>query len=172
MKEETEAPGGLEHWKTMTEAELRDAEVPNMKSVEGFAAFAQVLLARGHDYGTAAYASSLVAFAAFRLACSALGLTGFQASCADLDFLRRSRRVELFAIVDYAELLYPQYLDKIPNAAQVLTKNAKWFRDKAREKLEAPQIEGLTVSSKVIAHWQWLAALPVEDELEAEGGAA
>lgn len=162
----------LEKLKTLEEFELRDFEVPKVETVEDLVRIVTAVTRREHDYGTAVYAMSIAAHAAFRFVAGVLGVTGFQASCADLDFVKRTRRLDLFALTDYSKLLYPQYVEEIPDAMRVLQKNAKWFREKARELLaEDGSGEGLTPSSAVRAHWRWLAALPVQEH-ETEGGDA
>ncbi len=56
---------------------------------------------------------SLAAVAAFYYVSHKLGVTGFQASCADMDFLQRTRSMKSgFKILDYDDLLYPQSLYK------------------------------------------------------------
>lgn len=50
-----------------------------------------------------------IALAAFNFACSELGVTGYQASIAELVFLAKSRRIKgPFALVKAEDDLYPQ----------------------------------------------------------------
>lgn len=107
-----------------------------------------------HDYGSCAYAMSLAATAAFNYVAHKLGVTGFQASCADLDFLRRSRGYKgPFMVLDGAKLLYPQY-DVPGNVAEWIGEQRGWLRDEAR-KLLAERSE--MAHPEVIAHWKKLA---------------
>lgn len=93
-----------------TEQEMREADVPWLKDAVELSAYIEGLVDRPHDYGTCVYAMSMAAVAAQQYVASRLGVSGFQASCADLDILRRMRRLEHgFQIVDYGQLLYPQY---------------------------------------------------------------
>src|SRR5690606_28183360 len=96
-----------------TEVELRDAEVPWLKDPDDLAAYIASLVERPHDYGTCVYAMSMAATAAFNYVAGRLGASGFQASCADMDILRRTRSLKNgFCLVDYDGILYPQYWDE------------------------------------------------------------
>ena len=76
----------IEEIKTMTESELRDVKVPFFKTIEELTEFVETLAQREHDYGTCVYAMSLSAQGAFNYIAHVLGVTGFQASCAELSF--------------------------------------------------------------------------------------
>ncbi len=145
----------------MTEAEMREATVPTPKSPEDLATYVDSLIAQEHDYGTCVYAMSMAAIAAFNLVADKLGVTGFQASFADMDILRRSRGWKGPAMVlDLANHLYPQY-DLVGDVQKAIDKNAKWFRDEA-VKLLADKDE--LVHADVAAHWRKLAAAEVTEE--------
>lgn len=61
-------------------------------------------------YNLAPEVTAEIALAAFNYAAHVLGITGFQASFADLTFLRRTRGLKgPLAILDGENLLYPQY---------------------------------------------------------------
>lgn len=107
----------------------------------------------GHGYGTIVHAVAACAIAAAWAAnesCS--GITGFQAGCVMWDFIRqwnyRSNKCGL-KIVDYDNMLYPQYEEKFDN---VISKDV-WeaLREEAKKKLEA--YTG-TVHPAVFAHWE------------------
>lgn len=118
-----------------TEAEMRDADVPWPESMEDLAAYINGLVDRPHDYGTCVYAMSMAAVAAFRHVAGKLGVSGFQASCADMDVLRRIRRIDGgFRIVVYDDLLYPQYWDDERRGifAAELRDNPERYAEKAR----------------------------------------
>ncbi|MBK7380837.1 MAG: hypothetical protein IPJ03_17905 [Ignavibacteriales bacterium] len=94
------------------------------------------LTERKHDYGTCVYAMSIAAVATFNYVASKLGVTGFQASCADLDILRRTRNYKNgFSIIDYNNLLYPQYWDDehFPSKEQLLEKNKEQLAKAAKK---------------------------------------
>lgn len=138
-----------------TEAELRDAKVPWPKTVEELTEYINSLVDRRHDYGTCVYAVSMAALATFYYVSHKLGATGFQASCADLDFLKRSRSYKHgFMVLDYNNLLYPQYLDeeRFPSWQDLTKKNAKWLKEEAGKLLtKSPDAH-----PEVLAHWKRL----------------
>jgi hypothetical protein len=150
-------------WATATEQELRDAEAPRPQTAEELAAFVQLMATREHDYGTCVYAMSLSAVAAFNYIAHVQGVTGFQASCADLDIVRRTRHLEHGGgIQDYGNLLYPQYCNArhFPSAIDII-------RERGRDLAKAAQAclaENGPAHPTVRAHWQWLAADPFASE--------
>jgi hypothetical protein len=136
-----------------TETEMRAARVPWPKTKEQLAEYIDSLVNRSHDYGTCVYAMSMAAEAAFNYVSGQLGVTGFQASCADLDLLRRTRGVEgPFIILKGEDMLYPQYnlVDKLKDAMEEWE---PWAREEARKKLK----ETTAAHPQVIAHWKELA---------------
>ena len=140
---------------TANEAELRDTECVWPESVAEVNEIIGALTNRQHAYGTCVYAMSLAAMAAFHFVAKHLGVTGFQASCADMDFIGRTRHMKRFKIVDMSNLLYPQYLDKFKNASEEIEANKEWLAAEAAKKLS--EVEH--ASKNVIAHWKMLAAL-------------
>lgn len=144
-----------EHGK-WNEAAMRDGEAEWPKTVEDLAAYVERLAGGQHDYGTCVYAMSLAAVAAFNLVAHKLGVTGFQASCADIDILRRTRRYAgPFAIIGSDKMLYPQY-DIRAEVAQMLDGWAPWAADAARKKLAERNLA--SCAGAVVDHWQMLAA--------------
>ena len=142
----------------MNEAELRDANVPWPTTQDELQAYIGALVNRPHDYGTCVYAMSMAATAAFYYASHKLGVTGFQASCADMDFIRRTRSIKGgFRLVKYENLLYPQYCDNehFPSWQELMRNNAQWLKDEA-VKLLAERKE---VAPAVAEHWHMLSKL-------------
>ena len=140
----------------MTEAEMRAATVKTPESVDDLVIQINGLVEREHDYGTCVYAMSMAAVAAFEYVARKLGVTGFQASCADLDFIRRTRRIDgPFIIMQMRDALYPQY-DLPGRLCEWLEKDESkgWMREQAR-KLVA-EANGY-VHPNVMAHWLRLA---------------
>lgn len=142
-----------------TEQEMRDAKVPWLDSEEALIAYIRSLVDRPHDYGTAAYAMSMAATAAFNYAANKLGTTGFQASCADLDFLRRSRGYKHgFHVIDYSKLLYPQSCNEesVPGFRSLLADERV---NSQLRKAAAGLIEemGDHAAPRVLRHWRELA---------------
>jgi hypothetical protein len=138
-----------------TEAEMRDAKDPWPRSPEELTKYIAELVDRPHSYGTTVYAMSLAAVAAFHYVAHRLGVSGFQASCADMDFLKRTRSYEHgFKILDAGNLLYPQYN---------LEQEARDFVDKMRPQLaeEARKLlreSGDHAHPNVRRHWEELAS--------------
>lgn len=61
-------------------------------------------------YNLAPEVTAEIALAAFNYAAHVMGISGFQASFADLRFIQRTRGLKgPFAIIDGENLLYPQY---------------------------------------------------------------
>ena len=142
--------------KTMTEDELRNVNVPWPKTEVELVQYIHALVDREHDYGTCVYAMSMAALAAFYYVSSRLGVTGFQASCADMDFLNRTRGYKLgFRIVDYSKLLYPQYLtsEHFPTRAELEIEHREPLRGEAARLLE----ESPDAHPDVLARWVLLA---------------
>lgn len=140
------------------EKALREAKVPWPESLTELAAYISSLVDRPHDYGTCVYAMSMSALAAYYYVSKQLGVTGFQASMADMDLLRRNRHMEMgFRIVNYADMLYPQYWKGATAGlfAEALQENeeiAKAVAEKAQEYLA--ETKGV---DEVRKHWQILA---------------
>jgi len=143
----------------MTEEEMREAEVPYFTSVGKLMDYIESLVNRTHTYDTCVYAMSMAAVAAFNYVASKLGTTVFQGSCADLDILRRTRRMKHgFRIIDYEKLLYPQYLnkDEFPSFQDLISKNIDWLADAAKELLKETSETNSFVHPDVCNWWKEL----------------
>lgn len=148
----------IEQAGAMTEAEMHDAKAPSPKSLTELSDYINSLVERPHDYGTCVYAMSLAATATFNYVAGKLGVTGFQASCADLDILRRTRGLEMGCILDYEKLLYPQYCNDVEFPSwQGLLANQK-LRPQLAELARNHLAESPNAHPNVIAHWKKLAA--------------
>ena len=147
----------------MSEAEMANSDAPSPKNIEELAEYIDSLVNQPQSYGTCVYAMSLASVATFNYVADKLGVTGFQASCADMDFLKRIRRLEHgFRITDYKNLLFPQYYydpEAFPTARQLLEKNLERLQEDARGFLEE---EGeRMVHPDVLKHWEWIVSLPL-----------
>lgn len=150
----------------MTEQELRAYEVPWPKTVAELNSIIEALASRNHDYGTCVYAVSISAQAAFNYMATVLGITGFQASCADLDVIRRVRMLKgPFAIFKLEDGLFPQYdLQKNFNDWLHSEENRKWLRENAQKRLDEydaqkakdPNAPSM-IHPRVLGHWVRLA---------------
>ena len=139
----------------MTEQELRNSEVPTPESYEELIAYIQGLVEQEHDYGTCVYAMSMSAVAAFIFVAGRLGVTGFQASCADLDILTRIRNIKGgFILLKTKDLLYPQYdLRKKLNDFITSDETETFLKEEAKKHLAQ---DNEFTHPNVIAHWKKL----------------
>lgn len=139
----------------MTEKEMREAKVPNLGSVDELTTYIRTLVERPHDYGTCCYAMSMAATAAMYYVAGKLGVTGFQMSCADMDILARTRGWKWGKILDYENLLFPQYCNEehFPSADTLLMAEREKLAELAKEKLKTVP----DAHPNVLAHWRMLA---------------
>lgn len=89
-----------------TEHEMRESSAPWPNTLAELSVYIEGLTDREHDYGTSCYAMSLAATAALQYVAKKLNTDGFQAACADLDIIRRTkwRGVSIKCVVDNDEL--------------------------------------------------------------------
>jgi hypothetical protein len=124
---------------------------------------ADPLLSAGYEQSADALWKA--ALAAFNYVAYIQGVTGFQASWAELQFLARSRGIKgPFAILDSAQMLYPQY-DLPAKVEQWFEEWRPWLAEEARRKIaeeEEKNPQGFGVHPNVWAHWQMLAAYQPE----------
>jgi hypothetical protein len=140
-----------------TEQEMREEIAPTFDSVDELQSYIASLVDREHDYGTCCYAMSLAATAAFNFVARELGVTGFQASCADLDILRRTRRLDgPFVILTGEDELYPQY-DNNRKLEECRIAWKDWIAEQAAKKLAE---SADSAHPDVVAHWKKLAGEP------------
>ena len=142
----------------LTEKNMRRRKGAWPKTEDDLIKYIRRLLNGKHDYGTCVYAVSLATLATFRYMASKLGITGFQASCADMDFIRRVRHYkDGFRIVDYNKLLFPQYIndEHFPSHMQLLMENLPHLQRKAKKLLkESPEAH-----PNVRSRWAFVAKL-------------
>lgn len=144
-----------------TEYEMRDTCAPTPGSPESLASYIKELVDRPHDYGTCVYAMSLAATAAFNYAADKLGVTGFQASCADLDIIRRTRHIEgPFILLEAEKMCFPQY--SLPGKlAEAMAGWREWVGKECAKKLAT---SGGKAHPEVLAHWEKLATTTPTEE--------
>lgn len=139
-----------------TEQEMRESEAPSPTTAEELAEYVNYLVDMQHDYGTCVYAMSLAATAAFNHVASKLGVTGFQAGCAEMDILRRTRSLQgPFLLVEASNALYPQY-DLVGKLQEVMKEWSPWLAEQAQKKLDENTADH--AHPGVVAHWQELVA--------------
>lgn len=150
-------PEYIQKLSTATEEELREMQAPWPDTLEELNEVISVMAARDHTYGTCVYAMSFSAVAAFNYICHAQGTTGFQASCADMDILRRTRCIDgPFSFRTFRDMLYPQSGEKF---ACTITKHVwEWLQEKAKELIAEDDKAGkngrMLAHSEVRAHWE------------------
>lgn len=141
---------------TSEEFRLRDMKEPWPRTPEELLKTIKELVDLKHTYGTCVYALSLSAVAAFNYVAHALGVTGFQASMADLDIIKRTRHLKGgFILLKMEDLLYPQY-DLRKKLEDFITSDdtKKWLKDEATKKLAESHAHA---NEAVVAHWRKLA---------------
>ena len=154
----------------MKEEEMSKSEALNPSNIEELVEYIESLVNQPQSYGTCVYAMSMASVATFNYVADKLGVTGFQASCADMDFLKRIRRLEHgFRITDYKNLLFPQYYydaDAFPTARQLLEKNLERLQEVARGFIEEEKDH--MVHTDVLKHWEWIVSLPLQTSEKTE----
>lgn len=139
-----------------TEEQMRDEEVPTFDTLEQLNSYIKALASQEHDYGTAAYSVSLAATATFNYMAHRMGITGFQASCADLDIIRRTRHLDgPFILIKGEDELFPQY-DNVRKLAEAREEWKPWLKEQAKQRLATSQ--PFTVD-RVVDHWKKLAGV-------------
>lgn len=127
-----------------------------MNSIEELSEYIAEKLAGEYDYETHQEAIADITKAAFDLASSKLGASGWTASGAELLFLAKSRRIDgPFALIKAEDMMYPQYWDRIPE--MYLDRWMPWAGKQAKKRLSEHSDGKNSASARVIAHWQWLA---------------
>lgn len=140
----------------MTEKELQDYKLPKINTDKELVDFINKMISVGNSYNTAPYSIALSAYAVFMYVAEKLEVTGFQASCADIQFLKRTRDLEDgFSIVDYSKLLYPQYKDSFEKYSfdNLLRENLPHLKERAKKLLEE---KGDYTHENVIKHWKMI----------------
>lgn len=147
---------GVQH----DEVQMRESKPPECPTIQALAAYIESLVDGKHDYGTCVYAMSLAATAAFDYVASQLGVTGFQASCADADFIRRTRSIKgPFMLIKGEDFLFPQ-MDPFGKLREAREKWSEWLKEEAHRRLQ--HAEG--AAEGVIRHWETLSNAYVQKE--------
>lgn len=144
----------------MTEKEFRDKYYSEAKeqTISSLPAFIDKIMDMKHDYGTICCAMAAAAISA----ASAVdhheegGITGFQAGVVMWEFVRKwlfPTNKSGLRIIDYDDMLYPQYSDKF---MRTISQNC-WdaLQSQAKEKL---QQNSQHASPDVIDHWNSILA--------------
>lgn len=116
------------------------------------------------SYNDAVYGPALAAIAAFNYTASQMGLSGFQASYSEMLFFEKLRDIKHgFMILNYDNLLYPQYLKDFNLSAETLIrKNLDSLKKAAKEELEKSPY----ASQEVRDHWTYITEIPDSEKIE------
>jgi hypothetical protein len=124
-------------------------------TVDELAAFISETLAAQHDYESSAQALHDITAAAFNVAASELGNTGFQASWAALRLLSTVNGYDgPYAVLKAEDMVFPQYPTPVERAAALEREWLPWAADRAREKLADDG--GVAPAASVREHWELL----------------
>jgi hypothetical protein len=147
-------------------------EARQVKTPEQLAAFVKKLTTEyRHDYGTICHAVHAAMKAALRVVDAAPqgGITGFQASCIGwmlIDDMFMCAADAPKALVQYENMLYPQYADSF---GSISSDTWKWLQDAAKKKLA--EIETNSAHPNIVAHWKSVAGgnVPFGFRVRSEG---
>jgi hypothetical protein len=138
-----------------TEEGMRTAKVPWPETKQELIDYIDSLVDREHNDGTRVYAMSMAAVATFYYVSGKLGLLNFEESNADLDFIRRRRRINgPFILLKGEDALYPQY-DLRARLDRALQGWRPWLKEEAGKRL-ADAGNG-DAHPMVLEHWKKLA---------------
>ncbi len=138
-----------------TEQDLRNETAPWPNTMAELNEYIESLTSKDLDYNMVVYAMSLSAVATFQHVAKKIGVSGWQASCADLDFLRRTRSMKCpFLIIKADDMLYPQY-DLHRTLDEALHDWQQWAAEEAKRLLATDMTR---TAPHVRAHWEKLAS--------------
>lgn len=121
-------------------------------TLENLPEFINRLSNLGFSYDGSVKATGLACVATAWALCRKFGLTGFQASCVNWEFLLGwyyTHNVCGMKIVDYDDMLYPQYEYKFD---KVIPKHI-WDKIQEEANKNLSETDGM-VSKDVVAHWK------------------
>ena len=149
----------------MTSEEFSKMEMPWPDNIQELTSYIEETKEKYNtSYNDAAYGPALAAIAAFNYTATQMGLSGFQASYSEMLFLKKLRNIKHgFKILNFDNLLYPQYLKDFNLSAETLIrKNLDELKKAAKEGLE----RGLNASQEVRDHWTYITEIPDSEKIE------
>jgi hypothetical protein len=158
----------FEELETMNEEELKNYKAPSLKTKDELDKLIETLSRRIQTYGTCVYAASIVLQATAHYMDHILGLTGFQASCVDIDFVSKRRLLKHgFRIIDYEKLLYPQFYNSNSyftlSAERLLYDNIHILAIEANRLLIEQESNNVpSATNDVINHWKFIVKKGIE----------
>lgn len=143
----------------MDEFELRDelrAKRKEIKTFEDLTEFLKYIEENcNYDYGAAPRAMAQASAAVAWYLADKFGITGFQAGFVMWDFIRDWEFMNNqcgLKIVDYDDMLYPQYAYKFEKI--ISTKAWYALQKEAAKRIEEDGTHGYNAHPNVVAHWQ------------------
>ena len=149
----------------MTSEEFSKMEMPWPDNVQELTSYIEELKEKYNtSYNDAVYGPALAAIAAFNYTASQMGLSGSQASYSEMLFLEKLRKIKHgFRILNYDNLLYPQYLKDFNLSAEILIrKNLDELKKVAKEELEKRPYAAQAVRD----HWTYITEIPDSEKIE------
>lgn len=133
----------------------------NPKTLEEFVDLVKNIENSHQSYNTITDALADTTAAYFNYFANKHGMTGYQASYAGLEFLKKTRGMEMpFMIVDSSKMLYPQY-DLVSDVEEFLEESKTELAKVAKKNLE--ELDGNSlVSLKVVDRWKELVSMQGE----------
>lgn len=125
----------------------------NPETLEDFIKMVEAVEGSHHTYETIADSLTDLTVAFFNYFASKHGMTGWQASWAQLQFIKKTRNMEApFMIVDSSKLLYPQY-DILVDVERFLEESKPELAKIAQERLDELKDDDL-ISLNVLERWK------------------
>lgn len=134
-----------------------EAKTQTLDTINAF--IAKLATEYSHDYGTICHAITAAGYAAMCAVDHSPqgGITGFQAGAIQWEIIRAwgvfGQKGDPLRIVNYENMLYPQYEDKF--ASTISPSTAEWLKEHATKKLQDPA--NATAHPDVIEHWKSVA---------------
>lgn len=148
----------------MTFDEFMEIDEPFPKDTQELIGYLEKLIKDlNSSYSEAPFAPALAAISAFNYVACKMGLTGFQASHSGMLFLAKLRHMEHgFKIIDYRDLLYPQYLDRFNiSADKLIRENLGTLKSSAKDLLTTHK----DAAPEVKEHWKSILDIPDNEEI-------
>lgn len=148
----------------MTDEEFSKMEMPWPDSVQELTSYIEEVKEKYNtSYGDAVYGPALAAIASFNYVASQMGLSGFQADYSEMLFLKKLRYIKHgFKILNFDNLLYPQYLNDFNLSAETLIrKNLDELKKAAKEELE----KNPNAAQEVRDHWIYITEIPDSEKI-------
>ena len=149
----------------MTSEEFSKMEKPWPDNIQELTSYIEEVKEKYNtSYNDAVYGPALAAIAAFNYTATQMGLSAFQADYSEMLSLEKIRNIKHgFEILNFDNLLYPQYLKDFNLSAETLIrKNLDELKKAAKEELERSP----SAAQEVRAHWTYITEIPDSEKIE------